>query len=234
MKDLVPLCRGGFNPCIPHTEQRQGKSSAYGTADFPLSVSAIRTRQETRRLPPQTARRRHLRAFFTKAGSAAFHHLPAGELRTERHTRPSSADHGSPEGEAQRYFSELTLGISSLHLTTAQPATRREDRRCRCKRGREIAGRSWSSEWFGSKSVDQMLEALHVPFEHIAGTWRAGHSEPLVLHHERLFKSMDDRGVHASFDGALPRMFTRYLTPLNSNRKIRPGDHAQRSHNTDC
>ena len=108
MKDWVPLCRSVFNPCIPHTEQRQGKSSAYGTEVFPLSVSAIRTRQETRRLPPQTARGRHLRAFFTQAGSAALHHLPAGELRTERHTRPASADHGSPEGEAQRYFPELT------------------------------------------------------------------------------------------------------------------------------
>ena len=45
-----------------------------------------------------------------------------------------------------------------------------------------------------------MLEALHIPLEHIAGAWRTGHSEALVLHHERLFKSMDDRGVHADFD----------------------------------
>lgn len=67
-----------------------------------------------------------------------------------------------------------------------------------------VGGGKWSSKRSGSKLVDQMLEALHIPPEHIAGAWRAGHSETLVLHHERLFKSMDDRGVHAKSDDAPP------------------------------
>ena len=59
-----------------------------------------------------------------------------------------------------------------------------------------------TSEGLGSQFLNEMLEAMQIPPELIAGTRRAGHSESLVFHHERLFKSMDDPGVHAFFDGA--------------------------------